>query len=615
MTMTKRHALSDRVGKTNGASRSRKAAASDAGVAIGIREPRSIPKCRTGISGLDAVTEGGLPRGRPTLVCGGAGCGKTLLSMQFLVRGAVDFDEPGVFVSFEENEDEITKNVASLGFDLTALVSARKLALEHVRVERSEIEETGEYDLEGLFIRLGLAFDTVGAKRVVLDTIESLFSGFSNTAVLRAELRRLFRWLKERGVTAVITAERGEGALTRQGLEEYVSDCVILLDNRVVDQLATRRLRIVKYRGSTHGANEFPFLIDETGVSVLPITALGLRHEASNERISSGIPRLDAMLGGKGYYRGTSILVSGTAGTGKSSLAAQFADATCSRGERCLYFAFEESESQILRNTRSIGLDLRHWVDHGLLRFVAARPTSCGLEAHLAVMYRSIDEQRPSVVVVDPVSNLSQAGSRQESNRMLLRLVDHLKAIQITAFLLDLTTGGSALEASNTEVSSLVDTWLLLRDVEVSGERNRVLYVLKSRGMAHSNQVREFRLTGHGIELVDVYVGPQGILTGSARVAQEALEADAAEARRDEFASREKALERKRGALDAQIAALRAELEADETELARLRRSHDRQAKRDLDMRTALAKSRGADRPQVSGSSASATTPHPAERS
>jgi circadian clock protein KaiC len=347
-----------------------------------------IRKARTGIQGLDEITDGGLPAGRPTLICGGAGSGKTLLATTFLVNGAEKFGDPGVLMTFEENGDEIASDVASLGYDLPALVDAGKLFIDYVRVERSEIEETGEYDLEGLFVRLDDAIRSVGAKRIVLDTIESLFSGLANTNILRAELRRLFRWLKDKGLTAVITAERGDGTLTRQGLEEYVSDAVILLDHRVTEQVSTRRLRVVKYRGSHHGTNEYPFLIDRQGLTVLPVTSLGLEHEASDERISSGVPELDAMLDGDGYFRGTTVLVSGTAGTGKTSLAAHFADATCRRGERVLYFLFEESPRQLVRNMRSIGIDLQPWVDTGLLHFKAERPSRAGLETHLASVYR-----------------------------------------------------------------------------------------------------------------------------------------------------------------------------------------------------------------------------------
>jgi circadian clock protein KaiC len=472
-----------------------------------------LPKTKTGIRGLDEITGGGLPRGRPTLICGSAGCGKTLFGMEFLVKGATEFGEPGVFLAFEESEPELAQNVRSLGFDLDRLVAEGKLAVDSVHIDSSEIEETGEYDLEGLFIRLGAAIDAIGAQRVVLDTIETLFGGLSNEAIIRSELRRLFRWLKGRGVTAVITAERGDGTLTRQGIEEYVSDCVIVLDHRVYDQLSTRRLRIVKYRGSSHGTNEYPFLIDEDGITILPITSLGLQHEASSERVSSGIPRLDAMLGGQGFYRGSSILVSGTAGTGKTNLASHFADAACRRGQRCLYFAFEESQSQVVRNARSIGLDLQPGIDRGLLRFHATRPTYHGLEMHLASMLKQIDTFQPHVVVVDPISSMAKGGTALQAQAMLLRLVDALKLGQTTALFTSLTAAGSAsLEETELGLSSLFDTWILLRDIELGGERNRGIQVLKSRGMAHSNQIREFLITDHGIVLKDLYVGREGIL-------------------------------------------------------------------------------------------------------
>jgi circadian clock protein KaiC len=479
--------------------------------------PQTLPKTPTGITGLDEITGGGLPQGRPTLVCGSAGCGKTLLAMEFLARGALRFGEPGLFVSFEETADELAANVRSLGFDLDQLVQRRKLLIDFVRVEPSEIEETGEYDLEGLFVRLGFAIDSIGAKRVVLDTLESLFGGFRNEAVLRAELRRLFRWLKDRGLTAVITAERGDGQLTRQGLEEYVSDCVLLLDHRVDDQLSTRRLRIVKYRGSAHGTNEYPFLIDEKGISVLPITSLGLQHAVSDERLSSGVRRLDAMLGGAGFFRGSTILVSGTAGTGKTTLASHFADATCARGERCLYFAFEEGPLQIVRNMRSVGLSLDPCRRKGLLRIDAWRPTSFGLELHLATMHRAIEEFEPRVVVVEPISSFANAGSLADARAMLLRLVDFLKSEQITGYFTFLTGGGGSLEQTEIGMSSIVDTWLLLRDVEAGGERNRALAVLKSRGMSHSNRLQPFSITARGIELRDPELGPEGVRTGSAR--------------------------------------------------------------------------------------------------
>lgn len=527
----------------------------------------ALAKAPSGIDGLDEITGGGLPLGRPTLVCGSAGCGKTLMAMEFLVRGAVEFDEPGVFIAFEETPEDLAKNVRSLGFDLEQLVEENKLALDHIQVDRNEIEEAGEYDLEGLFLRLNLAIDSIGAKRVVLDTIETLFAGFENQAVLRSELRRLFYWLKEKGVTAIITSERGDGALTRQGLEEYVSDCVILLDHRVADQVSTRRLRIVKYRGSSHGTNEYPFLIDEDGLSVLPITSIGLEHEVSDERMPSGVPQLDEMLGGQGgYYRGSSVLVSGTAGTGKSTLAAHLADATCRAGERVLYFSFEESPNQIIRNMRSIGLDLAQWVDKGLLRFHSTRPSLHGLEMHLAVVHKLVKQHDPSVVIVDPISNFTSNSSSNESHAMLVRLVDFLKKRGTTAFLVSLTSGGGALERTETDISSIVDTWILLRDIELGGERNRGIYVLKSRGMAHSNQIREFMLTPEGIRLVDVYLGPEGVLTGSMRLAQESRERAAAMAREQEQQRRKRSIERKRTALQAQIAAMQAELASEEDE-------------------------------------------------
>jgi circadian clock protein KaiC len=527
---------------------------------------KQLPKSPTGIQGLDEITGGGLPKGRPTLICGGAGCGKTLFAMEFLVRGARQFNEPGVFMAFEETAKDLTQNVASLGFDLKDLIAHKKMALDFVYIERSEIEETGEYDLEGLFIRLGQAIDSIGAKRVVLDTIESLFSGLPNPLILRAELRRLFRWLKEKGVTAVITGERGEETLTRQGLEEYVSDCVIVLDHRVSDQVTSRRLRVVKYRGSMHGTNEYPFLIDKDGILVLPVTSFGLQNIASTDRIPTGVARLDAMLGGAGYYRGSSVLVSGTAGTGKSSLAAHFAEAACRRGERALYFAFEESSSQIMRNMRSIGIDLEPWAQKGLLRFEAIRPTFTGLEMHLTMIHKAVNAFKPQVVIVDPLSSFIIGGNETEVKSMLMRLVDFLKMNRITGLFTNLTLGGGALEQTDVAISSLIDTWLLLRDIEIGGERNRGLYILKSRGMAHSNQIREFLLTGRGVELRDMYVGPSGVLTGSARLAQEAQDQAMQMARKQEIERRQLELERKRKAVEAQIAAMRAEFEAEEAE-------------------------------------------------
>jgi circadian clock protein KaiC len=530
------------------------------------KENRSLPKAPTGIQGLDEITRGGFPRGRPTLICGSAGAGKTLLAMEFLVRGATEHHEPGVFMAFEETGPELTQNVRSLGFDLDELGKEKKLVIDFVRIERSEIDETGDYDLEGLFIRLGAAIDAIGAKRVVLDTIENLFAGLQNEGILRAELRRLFRWLKDRGVTAVITAERGDGALTRHGLEEYVSDCVILLDHRVTDQVSTRRLRIVKYRGTAHGTNEYPFLIDEDGFSVLPVTSLGLQHQVTDERISSGVARLDTMLSGEGFYRGTTILVSGTAGTGKTSLAASFVDAACRRGERCLYFLFEESPGQLIRNMRSIGLNLDQWTKKNLLQFHSSRATFYGLEMHLATIHKIVQDFQPTVVVVDPIGSLIQAGNQRDAHTMIIRLIDFLKRREVTAFLTNLTSGGEALERTDVEISSIVDSWLFVRDIELDGERNRAMYVLKSRGMAHSNQLREFRLTPRGIDLLDVYVGPEGVLTGSSRLSQESREKAAALARQQEAERRDRDRTRKREALEARIAALRKEFEVEEVE-------------------------------------------------
>jgi len=535
-------------------------------VAAASRHP-NLPKTPSGITGLDEITEGGLPLGRPTLICGEAGSGKTLMSMEFIVRGATEYNEPGVFMAFEEKADELAMNVTSLGFDLDKLQAEKKIKIDHVHIDRSEIEETGEYDLDGLFIRLNYAIDSIGAKRVVLDTLENLFSGLSNQAVLRAELRRLFEWLKEKGVTAIITGERGEGKLTRQGLEEYVSDCVILLDHRVINQISTRRLRIVKYRGSVHGTNEYPFLIDDDGISVLPVTSLRLEKPVSSERVSSGIPALDKMLGGQGFFKGSSVLVSGTAGTGKTSIAAYFANATCKQGKRCIYFAFEESPQQIMRNMHSIGVDLQRYVNKGDLRFFASRPTLYGLEMHLVAMYKVIKEFKPDAVVLDPITNLITVGSVSEVKAMLIRLIDFLQDEQITVMFTALSLNNIVNEQTDEGVSSLVDAWLLVRDIEYNGERNRGMYIMKSRGMKHSNQVREFIITDKGLDLVDVYLGPEGILTGSAREAQ-ILQEQTGEVLRD-FAVSRKDLEisRKRKVLEAKISSLQTEFESAADEL------------------------------------------------
>ena len=528
--------------------------------------PVVLLKSPTGIKGLDEITGGGLPKGRPTLVCGGTGCGKTLLAMEFLVRGALQFDEPGVFMSFEEKTEELTENFASLGFDLDEMVADQKLVLDYVHIEKSELEDTGDYDLEGLFIRLGHAIDSIGAKRVALDTIETLFSGLSDETILRVELRRLFRFLKDKGVTAVITGEQGAGTLTRYGLEEYVADCVIFLDHEVIQRIATRRLRIIKYRGSSHGTSECPFLIDDQGFSVLPISSLRLDHPASTDRVSTGIPRLDTMLGGKGFFRGSSILVTGTAGTGKSSMAAHFVDAACRRGERCIYFAFEESQNQIIRNMRSIGIDLAPWAEQGLLRFQNSRPTMYGLEMHLVTMHKAIENFDPAIIVVDPISNLLAGSNEAEVNSMLSRLIDFLKMKQITAFCTDLTSSvatGNRPDGTDTGIASLMDTWLLLQTMEVNGERNRGLYILKSRGMEHSNQVREFVLSEGGVQLRDVYIGSSGVLTGSARTAQEAQEKAETLLRKQEIERKQSEIERKKTVTEAQITALRAQFEVE----------------------------------------------------
>lgn len=537
-----------------------------------------LRKAPTGIAGFDEITGGGLPAGRPSLVCGSAGCGKSLFAAEFLVRGALNENEPGVLMSFEETEEDIRKNVASLGFDLDDLIARKKLVIDHVRVERHDIEENGDYDLEGLFIRLDYAVKSIGARRVVLDTIEALFSGLSNEAVLRGELRRLFGWLRERGLTTIITGERGDGQLTRQGLEEYVSDCVVLLDHRVQGQVSTRRLRIVKYRGSTHGTNEYPFLIEDDGITVLPITRATMDYQVSDERISTGIPDLDVMLGGDGIYRGSTVLLSGTAGTGKTTVAAHLAEATCRRGERVLYFSFEESAAQIMRNMRQVGIDLERHERSGRLRFHSSRPTLFGLEMHLARMHKLIGDFRPHVVIVDPMTNLDSAGTTEDSMHMLVRLIDFLRKGGVTTLLVSLTAGGQSETSTEVSMSSMTDTWLLLRDIELGGERNRALYVLKSRGMAHSNQVREFVITSRGVRLVPAYLGPNGVLTGSARLNQEAAEKDAAESSRQERERRRRAFEHRRQAAAAQIEALRAAFAAEEAEFRWDEEQRDHQA-------------------------------------
>jgi circadian clock protein KaiC len=551
-----------------------------------------IAKARTGISGFDDLTLGGLPRGRPSLVCGSAGCGKTLFASTFLINGAREEDEPGVFVTFEERPVDIVDNVASLGFGLDDLIARKMIHIEHISIDPSEIAEVGDYDLEGLFLRLELAVAEIGAKRIVLDTIESLFSAFQNPAILRAEIRRLFDWLKERELTAVITGERGDGTLTRQGLEEYVSDCVILLDHRVTSQVSTRRLRIVKYRGTAHGTNEYPFLIGEDGFSVLPVSSLGLGHQVHEERVSTGIADLDAMLKGGGFHRGSSILLSGVAGSGKSSIGAAFSAATCARGERALYFSFEESEQQTVRNMRSIGMDLQPCIDSGLLRTVAARPTFYSLEMHLAVMLREIEKFAPSLVVLDPISAFLDTGEQLEVQSMLLRMIDYLKSHGITGVFTHLAhVQGEA--KTDAGLSSLMDAWILLLNREVSGEFNRELYLLKARGIAHSNQVREFVMSDTGISLIEPYLGEDGALTGSARRAAEARDRRDEGQRHGEFARLQEKIDQRRRRTQAQIEALRAELEADEIELRSVSQEQARQIEQAAIERAAIAASRG----------------------
>ena len=556
---------------------------------------KALEKERTGISGFDEITRGGLPKGRPTLVCGSAGAGKTLFAMEFLVRGVTLFKEPGVFISFEESDVELATNVASLGFDLNELIAEKKLILDYVFIERSEIEETGEYDLEALFLRLGHAIDSIGAKRVVLDTLEALFSALPNEAIVRAELRRLFRWLKEKGVTAVITGERGEGKLTRYGLEEYVADCVILLDNRVQNQLSTRRMRIVKYRGTSHGTNEYPFFIDDKGFSVLPITSLGLTHNAPTEYVSTGINRLDTMLNGRGFYKGSSILVSGTAGTGKSTLAAHFINAACTRGERALFFAFEESQEQIIRNMRSVGIDLEKFVKKDLLQFHNARPSAWGLEIHLAMIHKTIDEFNPTVVVVDPITNFLAVGDQVDTKAMLTRLIDFLKMREITGFFSSLTSAQSEIEDSEVGVSSLMDAWLLVRTIESNGERNRGLYILKARGIAHSNQVREFLLTEHGIDLIDAYIGADGVLMGSARSGQLARERATERERQQVTARKQRELQRKQELYEAQLRALQNQYETERDAILMELEEEQKRLKEAADQRVEIARLRKAD--------------------
>ena len=554
-----------------------------------------ITKSATGIEGFDDLTLGGLPTGRPTLVCGSAGCGKTLFASTFLFNGARLHDEPGVFVTFEERPVDIVANVDSLGFDLQGLIDQSRIHIEHIEIDPAEVAEIGDYDLEALFLRLEFAVDQIGAKRIVLDTIESLFSAFSNPAILRAEIRRLFDWLKQKGLTAVITGERGDGSLTRQGLEEYVSDCVILLDHRVDNQISTRRLRIVKYRGTAHGTNEYPFLIDEDGFSVLPVSSLGLGHKVFDDRISTGVPDLDAMLTGGGFYRGSSILLTGVAGSGKSSLACMMANAACERGERALYLSFEESEAQTVRNMKSIGTDLGKWLKDGQLRYIATRPTFYSLEMHLAIMLREIGRFKPQLVVLDPISAFTGSADISEVQTMLLRIVDYLKSNGVTAVFTHLANVQQA--ETDAGLSSLMDGWILLLNREANGEFNRELYLLKARGIAHSNQVREFVMSSSGIHLLEPYLGEGGALTGSARRNEEARARRTEATRRSEVARLQDQVTQRRRRARAQIEALKADIDADEAELNRLVSAETHYLQQSRDDAAALARGRGMEAP------------------
>jgi circadian clock protein KaiC len=556
-----------------------------------------LEKAPTGIRGFDEITGGGLPRGRASLVTGGPGAGKTLFGLEFLVRGAQDFDEPGVLLAFEESAEELADDVASLGFDLAGLEAGGHLVVDACRVDATEFVTTGEFDLDGLFIRLSAAVQAVGARRVVLDTIEVLFGALDNEAVVRAEFSRLLRWLKDQGLTTLITGERGrEGQLTRYGIEEYVSDCVIVLDHRMHDEIATRRLRIVKYRGSRHGTNEYPFLVTDRGLMIWPITSTQLTYPVSTDRVSLGVPRLDQMLTG-GVHRGSTVLITGSAGTGKTTLAASAADAACARGEPALFVSFEESPDQLVRNMRSVGIDLGRWVGAGLLRLWGQRATAFGLESHLAGIERLLDETTPGIAVLDAVGSLTHIGAQSEVTAAVAREVDMMKSRGITGILTSLTHEDRE-ETSSVDASSLIDTWLLLRNVESDGERNRLLFVIKSRGTAHSNQVREFILTDHGPELLDVSVGPRGVLTGSARMTQVAEERAAEAERRGELERRQLDLARRSAEVEAQIALLREQLATETAELDRLVVEQSRGEDARAAARATLARRRQGDLPR-----------------
>ncbi len=551
-----------------------------------------LPKAPTGVAGLDEITRGGLPKGRSTLLTGGTGCGKTLLGLQFLVAGAREYGEPGVLITFEESAEKVTANFASLGFDLDGLLRDGLLVIYAFRAEPTEVVGTGEFDFEPLLLLLDEAIKRIGARRVVLDSIESLFGMFSAQAIVRAELGRLFGWLEDRAVTAIVTGERGDnGSLSRHGIEEFVSDCVIALDHRVHEGVATRRLQVVKYRGSAHETNEYPFIISAGGFSVWPVTAVSLDYGASEERVSTGVPRLDYMLSG-GLFRGSTVLVSGSAGTGKTTLGAQLIDAACARGERALLVLYEESTDEVIRNMRSVGLNLRRWAEAGPLRIWAVRPTEFGLESHLAAVSELLAEHAPAVAVMDGIASLLSGPGRGEVASMLARKFHLFKSRGITAMATILTEDDIE---SAIGVSSRADTWLLLRNIESDGERNRLLFVLKQRGSANSNQVREFVLTDHGVELVDVYVGPAGVLTGSARLAQETRERDAGLQQQEDQQRRTRELRRGIARGQAQLAALQDELAAQQAELGRIAGREQHRAADGQAARLAMAAQRRAD--------------------
>lgn len=463
-----------------------------------------LQKCPTGIKGFDEITEGGLPKYRTTLISGGAGSGKTLMGIDFLINGATSYNEPGIFMSFEETEDELFKDVASLNLDLQGLVSKKKILVEHVVLERRDVQEK-EFNLEGLLIRLENAIHSIGAKRVVLDSIESLFAGFTDVGILRVEIKRLFRWLKDKQVTSIVTGEPSQGFYTRQGLEEFVSDCIILLDNRVKEQISVRRIRVVKYRGSKHGTNEYPFVIDKEGLSVIPITSAGLDQPGTAKRVSTGIPSLDKMFQGAGYTRGSSVLASGTAGTGKTSLAAAFAVGSCKRGERCLYLSYEESAGQLVQNMKSIGFEMEPLIKKGLLKIVSTRPSFFGLETHLLDLYKMIADFKPKAVVIDPLTSLIGQQNPVEIQSMITRLIDLLKTNGITGFFTSLVSSAAPNDTSGEiGVSSLIDTWIVVRALEEDEGRRRIrgLYIVKSRGMGHSSEVHKLVLSDDGMNIV-----------------------------------------------------------------------------------------------------------------